>query len=260
MATNATPSKGPLARYKLVFLGDQSVGKTSIITRFMYDTFDTTYQATIGIDFLSKTMYLDDRTVRLQLWDTAGQERFRLFIHSLLFSHPSFFFFDSFFSSFPPTHTGSLIPSYIRDSAVAIVVYDVTSRESFDGTDKWIEDVRTERSGDDVILVLVGNKTDLADKRQISFEQGEAKAKQYGVLFYETSAKAGYNIKALFKQIAGMLIPEAPPAAATAPGTGAAAAGTTDEHGIISGTAQVVDLNASAPSAAGQSNGGWCSC
>jgi len=64
----------PLTKYKLVFLGDQSVGKTSIITRFMYDTFDTRYQATIGIDFLSKTMYLEDRTVRLQLWDTAGQE------------------------------------------------------------------------------------------------------------------------------------------------------------------------------------------
>jgi len=63
----------PLAKYKLVFLGDQSVGKTSIITRFMYDNFDRHYQATIGIDFLSKTMYLEDRTVRLQLWDTAGQ-------------------------------------------------------------------------------------------------------------------------------------------------------------------------------------------
>ncbi|MFS7949361.1 putative small GTP-binding protein [Helianthus anomalus] len=88
----------PLAKYKLVFLGDQSVGKTSIITRFMYDKFDTTYQATIGIDFLSKTMYLEDRTVRLQLWDTAGQERFR-----------------------------SLIPSYIRDSSVAVIVYDVAS-------------------------------------------------------------------------------------------------------------------------------------
>lgn len=73
----ATYSVNPLAKYKLVFLGDQSVGKTSIITRFMYDTFDSTYQATIGIDFLSKTMYLEDRTVRLQLWDTAGQERFR---------------------------------------------------------------------------------------------------------------------------------------------------------------------------------------
>ena len=91
MAANSTPSKGPLARYKLVFLGDQSVGKTSIITRFMYDTFDTTYQATIGIDFLSKTMYLDDRTVRLQLWDTAGQERFRLFtIFSFSFPPPFF--------------------------------------------------------------------------------------------------------------------------------------------------------------------------
>ncbi len=68
------PQIQPLAKYKLVFLGDQGVGKTSMITRFMYDTFDNAYQATIGIDFLSKTMYLEDRTVRLQLWDTAGQE------------------------------------------------------------------------------------------------------------------------------------------------------------------------------------------
>ncbi|KAG1359365.1 putative Ras-related protein RABH1b [Cocos nucifera] len=158
-----------LAKYKLVFLGDQSVGKTSIITRFMYDKFDNTYQdgihvrrddlrtiilftlqfgitsfdscidgqATIGIDFLSKTMYLEDRTVRLQLWDTAGQERFR-----------------------------SLIPSYIRDSSVAVIVYDVASRQTFLNTSKWIEEVRTERGGD-VIIVLVGNKTDLVDKRKI---------------------------------------------------------------------------------------------
>ena len=145
-------SVSPLAKYKIVFLGDQSVGKTSVITRFMYDKFESTYQvrsaaalnsnvcraslgvrinfapwvsmrirtlsrackllhcvcdvqrlqATIGIDFLSKTMYLEDRTVRLQLWDTAGQERFR-----------------------------SLIPSYIRDSSVAVIVYDVTNRQSF---------------------------------------------------------------------------------------------------------------------------------
>ncbi|KAG6880263.1 hypothetical protein C0992_001832 [Termitomyces sp. T32_za158] len=77
--TPATPasadfSSSPPKRTKIVLLGDQSVGKTSLITRFMYDTFDNTYQATIGIDFLSKTMYLEDRTVRLQLWDTAGQE------------------------------------------------------------------------------------------------------------------------------------------------------------------------------------------
>eukprot|EP01111_Echinosteliopsis_oligospora_P001267 TRINITY_DN1186_c0_g1_i1.p1 TRINITY_DN1186_c0_g1~~TRINITY_DN1186_c0_g1_i1.p1 ORF type:complete len:223 (-),score=61.69 TRINITY_DN1186_c0_g1_i1:68-736(-) len=164
-----------LSKYKLVFLGDQSVGKTSIITRFMYDTFDSTYQATIGIDFLSKTMYLEDRTVRLQLWDTAGQERFR-----------------------------SLIPSYIRDSSVAIIVYDITNRSSFLNTVKWIDDVRSER-GSDVIMMLVGNKTDLSDKRQVSIEEGEAKAREYDIMFIETSAKAGFNIKALFRKIASAL-------------------------------------------------------
>jgi len=164
-----------LSKYKLVFLGDQSVGKTSIITRFMYDTFDSTYQATIGIDFLSKTMFLEDRTVRLQLWDTAGQERFR-----------------------------SLIPSYIRDSSVAIIVYDITNRSSFMNTAKWIDDVRSER-GNDVIMMLVGNKTDLADKRQVSIEEGEAKAKEYDIMFIETSAKAGFNIKALFRKVASAL-------------------------------------------------------
>ncbi|GBF92815.1 hypothetical protein Rsub_05434 [Raphidocelis subcapitata] len=165
----------PLAKYKLVFLGDQSVGKTSIITRFMYDKFDNTYQATIGIDFLSKTMYLEDRTVRLQLWDTAGQERFR-----------------------------SLIPSYIRDSSVAVVVYDVTNRASFLNTVRWVQEVRTER-GNDVIIFLVGNKTDLLDKRQVSLEEGDSKARELAVNFIETSAKAGFNVKALFRKIAAAL-------------------------------------------------------
>uniref|UniRef100_A0A1A8GKA7 RAB6C, member RAS oncogene family n=1 Tax=Nothobranchius korthausae TaxID=1143690 RepID=A0A1A8GKA7_9TELE len=165
----------PLRKFKLVFLGEQSVGKTSLITRFMYDSFDNTYQATIGIDFLSKTMYLEDRTIRLQLWDTAGQERFR-----------------------------SLIPSYIRDSAAAVVVYDITNVNSFQQTTKWIDDVRTER-GTDVIIMLVGNKTDLADKRQVSIEEGERKAKELNVMFIETSAKAGYNVKQLFRRVAAAL-------------------------------------------------------
>uniref|UniRef100_A0A8C5EWY3 Ras-related protein Rab-6B-like n=1 Tax=Gouania willdenowi TaxID=441366 RepID=A0A8C5EWY3_GOUWI len=161
----------PLRKFKLVFLGEQSVGKTSLITRFMYDSFDNTYQATIGIDFLSKTMYLEDRTVGnyflnlLQLWDTAGQERFR-----------------------------SLIPSYIRDSTVAVVVYDITNVNSFQQTCKWIDDVRTER-GSDVIIMLVGNKTDLEEKRQITIEEGEQRAKELSVMFIETSAKTGCNVK-----------------------------------------------------------------
>ena len=110
-------------------------------------------QATIGIDFLSKTMYLEDRTVRLQLWDTAGQERFR-----------------------------SLIPSYIRDSTVAVVVYDITNANSFHQTSKWIDDVRTER-GSDVIIMLVGNKTDLSDKRQVSTDEGERKVSGWNRIY-----------------------------------------------------------------------------
>lgn len=117
-------------------------------------------------------MYLPDRTIRLQLWDTAGQERFR-----------------------------TLIPSYIRDSNVAVVVYDITKRQSFLDSSKWIDDVRAER-GEQVIIVLVGNKTDLRDKREVTVDEGEAKAKELGALFIETSAKAGYNVKALFKKVA----------------------------------------------------------
>jgi len=120
-------------------------------------------------------MYLEDRTVRLQLWDTAGQERFR-----------------------------SLIPSYIRDSTVAVVVYDITNANSFHQTSKWIDDVRTER-GSDVIIMLVGNKTDLTDKRQVLAEDGERKAKELNVMFIETSAKAGYNVKQLFRRVAAAL-------------------------------------------------------
>ncbi|XP_071163020.1 ras-related protein Rab6 isoform X1 [Mytilus edulis] len=167
--------RSSLLKFKLAFLGEAAVGKTSLITRFMYDSFDNTYQATIGIDFLSKTMYLEDRTIRLQLWDTAGQERFR-----------------------------SLIPSYIRDSSVAVVVYDITNANSFQQTSKWIDDVRTER-GSDVIIMLVGNKTDLSDKRQVTSEEGERKAKELNVMFIETSAKAGYNVKQLFRRVAAAL-------------------------------------------------------
>lgn len=157
----------------------------------MYDSFDNMYQATIGIDFLSKvntlsevlqprltssqTMYLEDRTVRLQLWDTAGQERFR-----------------------------SLIPSYIRDSSVAVVVYDISNAKSFQNTRKWVDDVRGER-GNDVIIVLVGNKTDLNDKREVTTAQGEEEAKKNNLMFIETSAKVGHNVKNLFRRIAQAL-------------------------------------------------------
>ena len=191
-----------LQKYKLVFIGDQSVGKTSIISRFMYDQFDNHYASTIGIDFVYKSVPVDNGTVRLQLWDTAGQERFR-----------------------------SLIPSYIRDSQVAVIVFDITSRESFNSTTKWISDVRAQR-GNDVIIVLVspslllatcpdhtpppvhdsphphrqvGNKTDLASERVVSSAEIEARANEQDIMFIETSAKEGFNIKLLFRRLATAL-------------------------------------------------------
>ncbi len=95
----------------------------------------------------------------------------------------------------------SLIPSYIRDSSVAVVVYDITNRASFLNSSKWIEDVRVER-GEDVVIMLVGNKSDLGDRRQVTTEEAAEKAKSEGALFIETSAKTGTNIKTLFRRVA----------------------------------------------------------
>jgi len=222
VAAAKAPQPVPRSKYKLVFLGDEAVGKTSIITRFMYDTFESTYKVTIGIDFVSKTMYLEDRIVRLQLWDTAGQERFR-----------------------------SLIPSYIRDSSVAIVVYDVASRASFVNTAQWVEDVRSER-GNDVVIMLVGNKTDLQDKRQVSVEEGEKKAKEAGVMFIETSAKAGFNVKALFRKLA-LALPGMEPSAvvAASPAPSAAAAGDKAKSTVVTLESRP-DSN--------EASGGSCAC
>eukprot|EP01017_Pseudomicrothorax_dubius_P019097 TRINITY_DN2102_c0_g1_i7.p1 TRINITY_DN2102_c0_g1~~TRINITY_DN2102_c0_g1_i7.p1 ORF type:complete len:237 (+),score=57.14 TRINITY_DN2102_c0_g1_i7:153-863(+) len=175
MNEQANPGMGqssvlPAAKYKIVFLGNQSVGKTSIINRFIFDIFDLKNHPTVGIDFVSKTIYQGDKTIRLQLWDTAGQERFR-----------------------------SLIPSYIRDSSVAVVVYDVTSRQTFDDVDRWIKDVKDER-GAEVLVVIVGNKSDLLD-RQVTAEDLAEKAKRYECFGVEVSAKTGDKIQDMFNEI-----------------------------------------------------------
>ena len=123
-------------KFKIVFLGDICVGKTSLVTRFMYDSFDRKYKSTVGIDFFCKTVTIGDTSVKLQLWDTAGQERFR-----------------------------SLLSGYIRDSAVAIVCFDVSNKESFIDIEKWVKDVRMERM-DMATLIIVGNKTDKVNERE----------------------------------------------------------------------------------------------
>ena len=141
----------------------------------MYESFDTNYQATIGIDFLSKTIHIEDKPLRLQLWDTAGQERFR-----------------------------SLIPNYIRDCSAAIVVFDVTNKQSYDSVDTWVNDVRKER-GSDAVIAVVGNKIDKTEERCVSLEDAEAKAKGLNSIYQETSAKSGHNVKHLFSEISKAL-------------------------------------------------------
>mmetsp|Transcript_14116 Transcript_14116/g.10173 ORF Transcript_14116/g.10173 Transcript_14116/m.10173 type:complete len:156 (+) Transcript_14116:178-645(+) len=124
---------------------------------------------------MSQKMYVEDKIIILNLWDTAGQERFK-----------------------------SLIPSYIKDSAVAIVVYDITSRQSFNSVEKWIEDAKNLRD-DDVLLILAGNKSDLSEARQVSTQEGLDFAAKRGILYFETSARAGSNIKLLFNELAKKL-------------------------------------------------------
>merc|ERR1719382_300293 len=130
----------------------------------MYRSFDQNYQATVGMDFVSKLLPPEgvrSHAVRLQLWDTAGQERFR-----------------------------SLIPGYLRDSSACIVVYDITSRPSFESIRGWVDQAFQDHARPrEFVIALVGNKADLEAERSVSTEEGEALAKELGMLFFEASAR-----------------------------------------------------------------------
>ena len=162
------------AKFKLIILGSEGVGKSSLIEQFIYSQFKSSYNPSIGIDFISKTVDLDSKTVRLQIWDTAGQKRFQ-----------------------------SLFPSYLQDSSAAVIVYAIDNIESFHKVSEFIQLVKNERE-DEIFITLVGNKLDLSEKRQVSTTEGENKAKEYNVRFIETSAKDGCNVIPLFKELASM--------------------------------------------------------
>ena len=157
-----------IPKYKLIFLGDQNVGKSCILNRFMNDVFIEEYQATIGLDFQSKNVQIDNQDIHLLLYDTAGQEKFR-----------------------------SLIPMYTRDANIILLVYDISSKESFEHLPDWLKDLNNINKND-VIFALVGNKNDLADNRQITFEEGEKYAKENDFIFQEVSAKTGDGFSELF--------------------------------------------------------------
>eukprot|EP00929_Paragymnodinium_shiwhaense_P000621 TRINITY_DN10086_c0_g2_i1.p1 TRINITY_DN10086_c0_g2~~TRINITY_DN10086_c0_g2_i1.p1 ORF type:complete len:222 (-),score=37.54 TRINITY_DN10086_c0_g2_i1:103-768(-) len=158
---------------KIVLVGDVSVGKTHLLSRYMQDELPKAPAATIGVEFATKTVKLPSgTTVKAQIWDTAGQERYR-----------------------------AITRAHYRRAAGAVLVYDVTRHETFRNCEKWIEEVR-EGALSSVVVMLVGNKVDLVERdpsaRQVSREAAEQFARKHGLLFHEASAVTSVNVKPLF--------------------------------------------------------------
>ena len=168
MSTTTNGLNPEIPKYKLIFLGDQGVGKSCILNRFMSDSFKEDYQATIGLDFQSKNVQIDNQDIHLLLYDTAGQEKFR-----------------------------SLIPMYTRDANIILLVYDICSKESFLHLSDWLKDL-TNINMNEVIFALVGNKIDLNDKREVSPEEGQKFSEEHDFIFQEVSAKTGDGFSDLF--------------------------------------------------------------
>ncbi|MED6167847.1 Complex III subunit 3 [Stylosanthes scabra] len=162
---------------KLVLLGDMGTGKTSLVLRFVKGQFSEYQESTIGAAFFTQVLSLNEATVKFDIWDTAGQERYH-----------------------------SLAPMYYRGAAAAIVVYDITSMESFGRAKKWVQQVQR-HANPSLIMFLVANKADLETDRKVANEEGEEYAKENGLSFLETSAKTAQNVNELFYEI-GMELKE----------------------------------------------------
>jgi small GTP-binding protein len=151
---------------KVIVLGDSGVGKSAIVQRYTSNKFDDFYDTTIGIDFASRNVILDNIKAKIQIWDTAGQERFR-----------------------------SLTKSYMRGTRCAILIFDVCDRQTFLNIESWIGDLNETCDQYNVIKLLIGNKIDLKEDRVVSRAEADKYAKKHGMLYTETSAKTGNNIE-----------------------------------------------------------------
>ena len=162
--------------FKLIFIGDSGVGKSCLTSKAVKNTFEDYYQATVGFEFLTYNLKLNDKVIKMQIWDTCGQEIYK-----------------------------SLITNFYRNSSLAIVTYSIENKESFVHAENWLNDLRSQ-ANPDVRIFLVGNKADLEDQRKITKEEGEKyKEEQNLDLFIETSAKTGYNAKNVLIEAAKIL-------------------------------------------------------
>mmetsp|Transcript_7100 Transcript_7100/g.10175 ORF Transcript_7100/g.10175 Transcript_7100/m.10175 type:complete len:216 (+) Transcript_7100:83-730(+) len=162
--------------FKLVLIGDSGVGKSCLLLRFADDAFTESYISTIGVDFRFRTVKMDKKTVKLQIWDTAGQERFR-----------------------------TITSAYYRGADGIIMVYDVTSSDSFDHVNDWLKEVNRYAS-EGTCKLLVGNKSDRTADKVVTAEQAKEFADDLGIAFLETSAKSAKNVEEAFLTMAGELI------------------------------------------------------
>lgn len=161
--------------FKLLIIGDSGVGKSSLLVRFADNTFSGNYITTIGVDFKIRTIEVGGERVKLQIWDTAGQERFR-----------------------------TITSTYYRGTHGVIVVYDVTSGESFANVKRWLHEI--DQNCDVVNRILVGNKCDDPDRRVVIKEDAQRFADQMGIKLYETSAKENLNVEEMFRSITELVL------------------------------------------------------
>jgi len=170
---NGVPGLGKICQFKVVLLGESAVGKSSLVLRFVKGQFHEFQEATIGAAFLTQTVQIDETTVKFEIWDTAGQERYH-----------------------------SLAPMYYRGAQSAIVVYDLTTNESYVKAQNWVRELQRQANAN-IVIALVGNKLDLAgNKRAVDYRTAEAYAQENNLLFMETSAKTAANVVELFNAIA----------------------------------------------------------
>ncbi|AFM98771.1 Rab5-like GTPase [Encephalitozoon hellem ATCC 50504] len=158
--------------FKVVVLGYYSVGKSSLVLKYVKGEFNPNEESTIGASFLTKTVFTQEGSIKFEIWDTAGQERYN-----------------------------SLIPMYYRGAQVALIVYDITSAESFETAKRWVEELGFEKPKE-FIKVLIGNKSDLESDRRVEYQQGKEYADSHNLLFFESSAKTGKGIAEIFNAIA----------------------------------------------------------
>ncbi|CAG9322502.1 unnamed protein product [Blepharisma stoltei] len=163
---------------KVVLLGDSGVGKSSLVLRFVADNFKNDADATIGASYMGKILQFNDKMIKFNIWDTAGQERYH-----------------------------SLAKMYYRDANAAIMVYDITKRDSFEGLKRWHKELQ-EFGPKDIVVTIAGNKEDLVETEAVPQEEAKEYSKSIGALYRKTSAKTNYGVEQVFRDIATKMCPD----------------------------------------------------